>query len=661
MISSVTQSTGFETILKKQNFGTKQISNTTQNLNPDCFKKTDKSNNGKFDLSEAGKNFLKGIISPITAIVKHPAATLGIIGATAVACSLVPVLGPITAIGFGALSLVQLGKGCYNAAKLYKNGQYDNAEKAFNEIGQGTVGVALTAVGVKQSAKVAKEAKLMNEQSLTSLSKVQKQAIASEVKEGSFVSALKEVGSLFTTKSGLKAALNQFKPANISQRGKDALNFLFKREEVTKIKEKKMNFKDTAEGKRRAQLSSEEIEKEINSLYKEAFDEYGIPEEIRPKIEITKQDLKHGGGYNSSFHKIEINETAYREGSFDLPDVIKHESTHANEAILRQRLPIEDKEKLAQEFFLDKIQKGEKEKIIVGADLLGIETKNAPKLNQQMKTDFSQLAKEKLYVNGKLYSQKELTAMVEPLVENNPEFISMCGGKEQAIQTMSEYAKSHNLRYYIAMKNSSGFNTTGIDTTLLKPLSEEEKVYAMKSFTDGIDCLESNAAGRGNILGIGGNFDQYQFCAEEVLAQQKGNNFEIAKLNKQLDALRSQPNYNKGEEARILSQIKKSELTIEYKTKGAKFYELYTESINNPQNEELAKQVSELRNELNILRNKINEISHLESKNFMGLDGYVVTKEYIPYQVKVPVEGGASVYIPYNTPYIPPMIYSDNA
>lgn len=661
MVTPVNQTSAFEKIQLQQTSDKKQYTKPTQGFGQDNFVKTDKSNNGKFDFSEAGKNFLKGVISPITTVIKHPVATLGVIGVTAVACSLVPVLGPITAIGFGALSLFQLGKGCYNAAKLYKNGQYDNAEKAFNEIGQGTVGVALTAVGVKQSAKVTKEAKLMNELNVTSLSKAQKQAIASEVNEGTFASAMKEVGSLFTTKSGLKAVLNQFKPANISQRGKDALNFLFKREEVTKIKEKKMNFKDTAEGKRRAQLSSEEIEKEINSLYKEAFDEYGVPEEIRPKITVTKQDLKHGGGYNSSFHKIEINETAYREGCFDLPDVIKHESTHANEAILRQRLPMEDKEKLAQEFFLNKIQNGEKEKIIVSADLLGINTKNAPKLNQQMKTDFSQLAKEKLYVNGKLYSQKELTTMVEPLVENNPEFVSMCGGKEQAIQTMSEYAKSHNLRYYIAMKNSSGFNTNGIDTTLLKPLSQEEKTAAMKSFINGIDCLESNAAGKGNILGLGGNYNQYQFCAEEVLAQQKGNSFEIAKLNKQLEALRSHANYNKGEEARLLNEIRKSELTIEYKTKGAKFYELYTKSMNNPQDKKLAKQVIKLKNELNILQGKINKISHLQANDFMGLDARVVTREYIPYQAKVPVEGGASVYIPYNTPYMPAMIHKNEA
>ena len=655
MLSAVNQTSFNDTRLKEPK--NTAFLGRTPKYQPDSFEKAeDKSNNGKFDWSEAGKNFLKGVISPVTAIFKHPLTTAGIIGATVLACSLVPVLAPITAIGFGVLSLYQLGKGCYNAAKLYKNGQYDNAEKAFDEIGQGTVGVALTAVGVKQSAKVAKEAKLMSELNVNSLTKAQKQAISLEVKESSFGNALKEIGSLFTTKSGLKATLNQFKPAQITQRGKDALNFLTKREDAIKVKEKRMRFSETAEGKRRAQLSSEEIEQEINALYKEAFDEYGIPEEIRPKLEITKEDLKHGGGYNSSIHKIQINENSYRKGAFDLPDVIKHESTHANEAILRQRLPLEDKEQLAQEFFLNKIKNGEKENILIEADFLSVKTGKAPVLNDQMRSDFSQLAKEKLYRADKLYSDYELRGMVKPLVENNPEFVSKYGNEQDAINAMTKYAKSHNFRYQIAMRQSSGFNTYGVDTSLLKPLSAEEKTGAVKSFIDGIDCLESNAAGRGNLLGMGGDFNQYQFCAEEVLAQQKGNNFEIAKLNQQLDALRSKPNYNLSEEARLLDQIRKSELTIEYKTKGARFYELYTESMNHPENKALARQVSRMKQELNAIQSKINRISCLRADDFMGTSVHVDGKEYFARIVRVPKKGGATIHVPYNTMVVPEIV-----
>ena len=67
-------------------------------------KKEDKSSNGKFDISECAKSFAKGIFSPLTAIIKHPIATIGVVAATAAACTLVPVLGPIMAVGFGALS-----------------------------------------------------------------------------------------------------------------------------------------------------------------------------------------------------------------------------------------------------------------------------------------------------------------------------------------------------------------------------------------------------------------------------------------------------------------------------------------------------------------------------------------------------------------------------
>ena len=626
----------------------------------DSFEKgEDKSNNGKFDFSEAGKNFIKGVISPVSTMIKHPVMTLGIIGATIAACSLVPVMAPITAIGFGAMSIFQLGKGCYNAAKSYKNGEYDKAEKAFDEIGQGTVGVALTAVGVKQGAKVAKEAKLMNELNVNTLSQAQKESVALEVKQGSFTKAIKEITSLFTTKSGLKATFNQFKPSNIAQRGKDAFEFMFKRENVEKVKEQRKKFTQTAEGQRRAQMSSEEIEKEVNALYKEAFDEYGISEELRPKLKVTKANMKQGGGYNASQHTIEINENSYREGCFDLPDVIKHEATHANEAILRQRLPIEDKQKLAQEFFLNKIKNGEKEKIIVDADCLGFKTEKAPILNDKMRTDFSKLAQEKLYKQNTLYNNNDLTGMVKPLVESNPDFVKMYGSEEEALQAMTKYAKSHNIRYYVAMKQSAGFNTKGIDTSLLKPLSAEEKAAAMKSFADGVDCIESNAAGNGGFLGIGGNFNQYQFCAEEVLAQQKGNSFEIAKLNKQLDALRSTKGYSKAEEARLLAQIRKSELTIEYKTKGAKFYEMYIESMHNPENKALAKQVARMKHEINQLQYKIQKISGLVADDMLGFSGHVEGIDYIQYTARVPKPTGATIHFPYNTVVVPSIV-ADN-
>lgn len=36
-------------------------------------------------------------------------------------------------------------------------------------------------------------------------------------------------------------------------------------------------------------MTTEEISQEVSKLAKESFDQYGIPEELRPKIEIVKK------------------------------------------------------------------------------------------------------------------------------------------------------------------------------------------------------------------------------------------------------------------------------------------------------------------------------------------------------------------------------------
>lgn len=650
----------------------KQAKTVKLEQEPDSFEKTsdkkakeDKSTNGKFDISECAKNFVQGVFSPLTAVIKHPVITLGVVGATALACTLVPVLGPVMGIGFGALSAFQLGKGIYNVVKNYKNADYDKAEKSFNEVGQGTSGVVMSVFGLKQNAKVAKEAKLMNKLGVNSLNAEQKAQIAAEVKAGTKLDAIKEIGSLFTTKDGLKALGSQFKPSNIIQRGKDAFNFLFKKEDVTKIKKEKMKFVDTAEGKRRAAMSSEEIKTQAEALYKEAFDEYGIPNELRPKIEVrADKTAQIGGQYLPNEHKIVINETAYREGYFDLPDVIKHESTHAKEAILRQRLSADEKEKIIVEYLLDKIQNGDKDNILTGKGTLvsGAEKVKPPKMNAKMKTDFAKLAQEKLYQMTD-YSDSDFTSMVKPLVESNPDYIKGYDSVDDAIAAMKNYAQNHNFRYKMAANHASGFNTSGIDTSLLKELSDEERVLAIQSFKDGIDCLESNAAGQGGLLGLGSDFNQYQFTPEEVLAQQKGNNFEITKLQEQLDNLRANENYDIAQEARLLDQIKRCELTIEYKTKGQTMYKLKTEAFNHPENTDLAAKVEAMEKELALLEAQIkeiqgglsfDEIQHLcrkgkDASEVLELGKNNPINEYTTYIAHQRIPMGASVEIPAST------------
>lgn len=183
--------------------------------------KEDKSKNGKFDVSEAIKNLGKGILSPFTAMIKHPVATVGLIAGTVALTTLIPVLTPVLAIGFGAVGIYQVGKGSYDAVNNYRKGNYDEAEKSFDKIGQGIVGTVMSAVGIKQGAKVANEAKLMNKLNVKSLIPQQRTEIATNVDKSGYFSALKDNLSLLFTKNGLKSVGKQFTPSSIKARFTD--------------------------------------------------------------------------------------------------------------------------------------------------------------------------------------------------------------------------------------------------------------------------------------------------------------------------------------------------------------------------------------------------------------------------------------------------------
>ena len=375
--------------------------------------KNDKSNNNEFDFSEAAKNFGKGAISPVTAAIKHPFLTVGLLAGTVAACSVVPVLGPAMLLGFGALSIGQMIKGSADAVKNYRNGEYDKAEKSFDLIGQGTVGTLLTLLGIRQSAQVSKEAKMMSELNVKVLDKGAKEQILSEVHNNKFIANLKEIVSLFTTKSGLKAVKAQFNPEVLKYRTENFLKFFKpqKIEETTKRKvyktteQKVKEFKASSEGIRRAGLSDEQVEQEVVTMFDKAFDELGIPKNQRPNLEIKKNaQIEHGGSYGKSRHTLEINPDAYRSGTFELDDVVMHEATHCKEALLRAGIPKERAQEIVKNELVSRILNGESEEIIVRGGFLGPEMMKAPKLPQGMKEEFAQLAKDMCYTEDSALS-----------------------------------------------------------------------------------------------------------------------------------------------------------------------------------------------------------------------------------------------------------------
>lgn len=601
----------------------------------------DKTNNGEFDANVAANNFCKGLLSPITAIIKHPIATIGVVGATALACSVAPILAPATAIVFGAMGIYEFGKSSYNIVKHSASGEYDKAEKDFEGLGQGTINTVLTALGMRQSARVTKEAQLLSETKATKLSVEQISKIKDEVKSLTLFKSFKESLKLYTTKEGRQAFMYQFKKPVIKERLQDLKNIIVKKKEQTKesfdIKEE---FAKTPEGIKRAKMTTEEISQEVSKLAKESFDQYGIPEELRPKIEIVKKDAKTGGGYYAQKHTIEINETAYREGAFDLPNTIKHEATHAKEALIRETLTFTKKEQLTKEYLLNKIQTGDNNTVAYASTIVGNATIKPPKMSTGMKTDFAKLAQENIYkIGSNGLDKKQLTKLVEPLIDKYPEFISQYQSKEEALDMLTKYAQSHQLRYKIG-------TTTAINLPADKvaKLGYIDESTAINSFKGILECLDGNMSYKtvsGN-MGLGGDFTQYEFGAEEVLAQLSGNKFEISHLEQELATLRKRPNFDAKQEAYLLSQIESAQKTIKYKSMGQKYYKLFMYK-HNP-SPELAKEINTLAVELN----KLQPHARLHIENINGKETIMVTLKGERFVLKK-VKPGVTEFIPYNT------------
>lgn len=602
----------------------------------------DKTNNGEFDANVAANNFCKGLLSPITAIIKHPIATIGVVGATALACSVAPVLAPATAIVFGAMGIYEFGKSSYNIVKHSASGEYDKAEKDFEGLGQGTINTVLTALGMRQSARVTKEAQLLSETKATKLSVEQISKIKDEVKSLTLFKSFKESLKLYTTKEGRQAFMYQFKKPVIKERLQDLKNIIVKKKEQTKesfdIKEE---FAKTPEGIKRAKMTTEEISQEVSKLAKESFDQYGIPEELRPKIEIVKKDANTGGGYYAQKHTIEINETAYREGAFDLPNTIKHEATHAKEALIRETLTFTKKEQLTKEYLLNKIQTGDNNTVAYASTIVGNATIKPPKMSTGMKTDFAKLAQENIYkIGSNGLDKKQLTKLVEPLIDKYPEFISQYQSKEEALDMLTKYAQSHQLRYKIG-------TTTAINLPADKvaKLGYIDESTAINSFKGILECLDGNMSYQtvsGN-MGLGGDFTQYEFGAEEVLAQLSGNKFEISHLEQELATLRKRPNFDAKQEAYLLSQIESAQKTIKYKSMGQKYYKLFMDYKHNP-SPELAKEINTLAVELN----KLQPHARLHIENINGKETIMVTLKGERFVLKE-VKPGVTEFIPYNT------------
>lgn len=83
-----------------------------------------------------------------------------------------------------------------------------------------------------------------------------------------------------------------------------------------------------------------------------------------------------------------------------MPNTIKHEATHAKEALIRETLTFTKKEQLTKEYLLNKIQTGDNNTVAYDTTIFGNATIKPPKMSTGMKTDFAKLAQENIYKIG---------------------------------------------------------------------------------------------------------------------------------------------------------------------------------------------------------------------------------------------------------------------
>lgn len=566
----------------------------------DSFVKQDGSNDNRFTVKEALKNFGKGIISPIKSLINHPFASLGMIAGVATLCFAVPALAPIMTLGFGALSLYEVGKGTYNAVKEYKNGNYDNSERAFEKIGTGVVGTVLTVLGLKSSAKSAVNI-VDSHKAGRPLSALEQLKNAERVDKNGLLSALKDNLKIFS-KDGFGAIAESLKPRNIIARFTGLIN-----------KVKTNTTLSPEELDRRANLTSEDIGCEVNSILDKTFDEMGIPKEVRPNVNIIEdaKNINRHGMYEPRNHTITVNASAYRKGSIvSLEETVAHEALHSKMSIYRSSLSQEETSQAVKELLRDRILNGEPEKIIKEGSLLGNVMMDAPKMTPKMRQDFLKYADEFIFAEGDL---SQSTNKFAQLLDNNPEFITANGGTyNEAWKILEDYVLSHESRY----KAFSRVRTNNFEPIKLNP---EQREIAIESLKEYIATAEGNSRTSNlfaNVFGVSKDaFNQYQFSPEEILARDTAANFEKAKIT----ALLEDASLSSAKRLEYTQRLQDLDFVLEYNKVGKAYYELYTKVLNNPQDAQLV-------NELKVLQNTLHKMDHIKEIGNIALQ----TKGVLP-------------------------------
>lgn len=591
---------------------------------PSSVQDTGEAKKRGFSLWKASKNFISGVVSPITTLIQHPLMAGGVIlGGLAVA-ALVPEAMVLLVVAGGAYSMFQVGKGIYNAATKLNNGDGAGAEHAFEEIGAGTAGVALTAMGIRGTAAIAAESKAtalaLNEgKSLLQATEAGMSA-AAETKNMTFMAAVKENLSLLSSAQGRTALFNAFKPSAVSRNFKAS---------VARVKGSIESFKQWHNLKN---MSNEQIAQLAQKQFDITCKELGIPENLRPKLRIPKEgEVSNllGGGYSAQKHEIFINPKYIRSGQMKINDMIPHELRHAKEALLRSQLSESEVLAACNEEILNGIRNGEPFEIVSQGGFFGPSTMKPPKFPPAMRQDVAEVMGEVLKDSAENYVRlanrsssielnpagkqalQEINAKLNGLIDKYPEFAQQfAGGRAEALAQMTEYTQAQSFRSMAVSQASKISSYTDEGRQALKALASQnlsvaEKEAAIASVKGYLSTVEGNVKLQGGgffgLPGVNGdNLMAYTFSKEEILARTTSAQQRLGTINESLQGLDPTKASDMFKVRQLITQRSALEAELEVNRLGSTLMDLKAKLTATPENAEL---LSEYQTVLGQIRN----------------------------------------------------------
>lgn len=289
-------------------------------------------NQNRFRILHAFRHFMSGVISPVTAIFKHPAATLGLVGATVALGTLMSSTVPLMFIAGGMFSAWQMARGLTHIAGRYRKNDMQGAEQAFADIGAAFTGGLLTLLGVRSAAAVAAETKAASLIAMKPGTTVVEMAnaglqAAKNTRNMTFWQALNENMSIVTSSEGRQALFHQIKPGSLRLQFSSA----------------KARIVDTWEAlkswNRFRRMTDAQLADELHAVGQSIFQDARLPGELLPKFKpdvqgtyITRCMLM---AYIPKEHAVLFNPALIRRNPSLIADCISHELLHARRALLR--------------------------------------------------------------------------------------------------------------------------------------------------------------------------------------------------------------------------------------------------------------------------------------------------------------------------------------